>query len=64
MISFDFWVILGGGFEFEGYHIQPLAFNPNHFSDSGTPTTRLTIGGVPLSVAHSEINKALAQILS
>ncbi len=51
--------LLVKGFELNGCNVSLLAQNPFSVSDTGNPTTKIVIGGIPLSVADSEIERVL-----
>ena len=51
--------MLINGLDFNGCNVSLLAHNPFSVSDTGKPTTKIVIGGVPLSVADSEIERVL-----
>ena len=54
--------LLISGFNFNGCNVSLLGFNPfSAAADQDTPTTKIIIGGIPLSVAESEIEKALIE---
>ena len=53
--------LLINGLDFNGCNVSLLAHNPFSVSDTGKPTTKIVIGGVPLSVADSEIERVLLE---
>ena len=53
--------LLALGIEVRDHHVDIMARNPFNFQGTGT-STKLIIGGVPLSVANSEIRLGLQHI--
>ena len=53
--------LLAVGIEVRDHHVDIMSQNPYHFQGKG-PSTKLIIGGVPLSVANSEIRLGLQNI--
>ena len=54
--------LLISGFNFNNCNVSLLGLNPfSAAADQATPTTKIIIGGIPLSVAESEIEKALLE---
>ena len=47
------------GFIFNSCNVTVLAHNPFEISDQGNPSTKIIIGGVPISVANSEFERSL-----
>ena len=49
------------GIIFNGCNVQLLSHNPFSVSDQATPSTKIVIGGVPISVADSEFERCLIE---
>ena len=54
--------LLINGFEFNNTSVSLLARNPFQIKDQHVQSTKLIIGGVPMSVADSEIQRALLDL--
>lgn len=50
------------GFTFQGHQVTLYKYNPFSVKDQSPETVKIIIGGVPISVAHDEFEKALLDL--